>query len=1163
MSHTELLDSYQLDDRYLRDTGRVFLTGTQALVRLPLMQRALDRQAGLNTAGFISGYRGSPLGGYDQALWQARDLLDRNQIRFQPGVNEDLAASAIMGTQQIENDPHRTVDGVFAIWYGKGPGIDRSGDALRHGNAMGSSPHGGVLVVAGDDHGAVSSSFPHQSDVAFMAWMMPTLNPATIAEYLSYGLYGIALSRFSGTWVGFKAISESVESGVSLVLPPPPQFRIPADFTPPPGGLHQKLPELPGTYVEERLQAKIAAVRAFAHANPLDYTVFGLRDARFGMVTTGKGHLDAMEALRLLGIDESKAREIGIDVYKVGMVWPLDVAGIKRFLAGKEEFLVVEEKRGIIESELKESFYDYSGNKPHYMVGKFDETGQPLVPWTGELSPTLLAPIIAQRIQRVFPHLDFTRQLAALREARVESKPIIGVSRTPYFCSGCPHSSSTHVPDGSEAQTGIGCHVMAAWMDRNTTGTLFQMGAEGVNWVGRSPFNGNRHIFQNMGEGTYFHSGLMAIRQAVAAKINITYKILYNDAVAMTGGQPVDGQLSVPMIAQQVRAEGVQRIALVARYPDTYIGDGSLPTGTTLHAREEIDAVQRELREVPGTSVLIYEQTCATELRRRRKRGKAEVPAERVFINELVCEGCGDCAVQSNCLSVVPVDTPFGRKKRIDQSTCNVDLSCLKGNCPSLVTVTGVQLRRPESAGLSEAVRARIEALPAPDVQLHAQTHDLLVTGVGGTGVVTVGALITMAAHLEGKGASVLDFMGFAQKGGAVLGYVRLGRTPADLHQSRIDSGMADSWIACDLVVATSPKAMATLKRNTTRIAASTSMIQTGDFLRHPDADIGNTERLTTLARAVGEGNLTELDASTYALKLMGDTVFANIMTLGFAWQQGLVPVSREALARAIELNGVAIKANQAAFQWGRLLAVDPDFVHVQAGTTPQPAETLEHAINRRRDYLAEYQDAELAERYAQAIQTIRAREASVAVNDLAVTEMTVKLYFRLLAHKDAYEVARLFVSPGFAESVNASFSGTPRINYHLAPGALFGRPGSRLTKRRYGAWFRLPLRILASLRPLRGTWIDPFRHTPEAATQRELLAQFETLLAFASNQMTAANRAGILEQISVFAGVRGFGSIRESAAREALKRLEMLRKSASAAKVAPAPGPKAQATSS
>ncbi len=664
--------TYKLDDRYDQTEGRVFLTGTQALVRIMLDQARRDREAGLNTAGFVSGYRGSPLGGLDLEYWRIKDRVAKAGVKFLPAVNEDLGATAVLGAQQAHLDPQAEVEGVFSMWYGKGPGVDRSGDALKHGNAYGSAPKGGVLVVAGDDHGCVSSSMPHQSDVGFMSWFMPTLNPASVAEYQAFGEYGIALSRFSGTWVGFKAISETVESGASVTLTPDRVFNQP-DYTAPPGGLYVRLGDLPSPEIETRLHHKLDAVQAFMRANPIDRHIYDTQDASFGIVTTGKGHLDTMEALRLLGLDEAACRRLGIDIYKIGMVWPLALDDALDFVKGKREVLVIEEKRGIIESQFKEAFYDWPGSKPARMVGKHDENLEELVPWTGELSPLKLLPIIAARLSAFFPEENLLEKARALTDQPSVLLNVPGATRTPYFCSGCPHNSSTKLPEGSKANSGIGCHVMASWMDRETAG-FAQMGGEGVPWIATSMFNGGKHVFQNLGEGTWYHSGSLAIRQAVAAKTNITYKILYNDAVAMTGGQPVDGPVSVAAIAQACRAEGVARIALVSDRPGL-LEKGDFPAGTTFDHRSALDRVQRELRDIPGATVLIYEQTCATEKRRKRKRGLMDDPKKFVMINELVCEGCGDCSLESNCLSVEPKKTEFGTKRQINQSTCNKDYS--------------------------------------------------------------------------------------------------------------------------------------------------------------------------------------------------------------------------------------------------------------------------------------------------------------------------------------------------------------------------------------------------------------------------------------------------------------------------------------------------------
>ena len=1113
---------YKLEDRYTKDRGRVFLTGTQALVRAVLDQAQRDAAAGLETAGFVSGYRGSPLGGVDLELWRAEKLIKQNRIEFLPAVNEDLAATAVLGSQQVETNPDRKVTGVFGLWYGKGPGVDRAGDALKHGNAYGSSPHGGVLVVAGDDHGCVSSSMPHQSDVAFMAWFMPTLNPASIAEYLSFAEYGYALSRFSGMWVGFKAISETVEAGASVKLLPPRTFQTP-EFEMPPGGLHYRWPDLPGPQIEERMEAKKHAVLAFAEANPIDRHIYVVPEATYGIVTSGKAHLDLMEALRLLGLGEAECRRIGIDIYKIGMVWPLARRAALDFVRGKHEILVVEEKRGIIESQFKEYFYDYPGDKPHAMVGKRDEQGDRLIPWTGELSPRLLAPIVAKRLDAMFPGLDLETRAANLLPESDRIIQIPGASRTPYFCSGCPHNSSTKVPEGSKALAGIGCHFMASWMDRETT-SLIQMGGEGVNWAASSRFTGNGHIFQNLGEGTYYHSGSMAIRQAIAAAANITYKILYNDAVAMTGGQPVDGPVSVNGIAHAVRAEGVQRIALVSDDPGKFDA-ADLPSGVTIHHRRDLDPVQRELREVPGVSVLVYEQACATEKRRRRKRGTLEDPKRFAFINDLVCEGCGDCSVESNCLSVEPKETPFGRKRKINLSSCNKDFSCLNGFCPSFVTVEGATRRKTLTSG---DFAARAAHMPGPAMPALDAPYDLLVTGVGGTGVITVGAVITMAAHIEGKGASVLDFTGFAQKFGPVLSYIRLGSRPDAINQVRIDHGSADALIGCDLVVSSSPKASTTYRRGT-RAVVNTAEMPTGDVVRFRDADLAAGARLAAIGRVVGQGNLSTFNATELAENLLGDAVFANMIMLGFAWQSGLVPVSLDALMGAIELNGVEVAKNGEAFAVGRLARAKPDFATPESQRTAA-AETLEQLIARRENFLVAYQDAAWAARYRARIQRIR--EAERAYGSEALTEAVARSLFKLMSYKDEYEVARLHMETNFLDDLRRNFDGEYKVHYHLAPPLLpLGKDArGRPRKREFGTWIQIPFRLLARLKKLRGTAFDVFGYTSERRMERSLIDWYDGLIETMVARLRSEEPRALLALARAPLEIRGYGPIKENA---------------------------------
>ncbi|MBM1633112.1 indolepyruvate ferredoxin oxidoreductase family protein [Sulfitobacter mediterraneus] len=1121
--------TYQLDDRYAQVRGRVFMTGTQALTRIMLDQARRDRDAGMNTAGFVSGYRGSPLGGLDQEMWRIAPRLEENRIKFMPAVNEDLGATAVLGAQQAHLDPHAEVDGVFSMWYGKGPGVDRSGDALKHGNAYGSAPKGGVLVVAGDDHGCVSSSMPHQSDVAFMAWFMPTLNPASVAEYQSFGEYGFALSRFSGTWVGFKAISETVESGASVDLLPDRTFKQP-DYTAPAGGLHVRLGDLPSPGIETRIHDKLEAVEAFVEANPIDRKIYDIDDAPFGIVSTGKGHLDLMEALRLLGLSEEKCRALGIDIYKVGMVWPLARRDALEFVKGKKEVLVIEEKRGIIESQFKEAFYDWPGSKPQRMVGKHDENLEELVPWTGELSPLKLVPIIAARLDAFFPSEKLMERAKALTSTPVPVLNVPGANRTPYFCSGCPHNTSTKLPAGSKAASGIGCHVMASWMDRDTAG-FAQMGGEGVPWIATSLFNGGKHIFQNLGEGTWYHSGSLAIRQAVAAKANITYKILYNDAVAMTGGQPVDGPVSVSGIAQAARAEGVNRIALVSDHPEKFTR-ADFPAGTSFDHRRDLDTVQRELREIPGVTVLIYEQTCATEKRRKRKRGQMDDPKRFVMINDLVCEGCGDCSLESNCLSVEPKKTEFGTRRKINQSTCNKDYSCLNGFCPSFVTIEGGERRKKSGAGLD--VDSMVADLPRPKLPTLDQPFDLLVTGVGGTGVVTVGALISMAAHLEGKGASVLDFTGFAQKFGTVLGYVRLAKSPDAVHQVRIDESSADAVIGCDMVVSSAPKASAHYRKGT-RIVLNRAEMPTGDLVLNRDADLRIDDREDVIAGVVGAENLSAFDANAMAERLMGDAVFANVMMLGFAWQKSLVPVSLDALCQAIELNGVAPDRNKTAFAYGRIMADSPALL-TQDEKAPTTDESVSALIARRMAFLTDYQNAAYAARYQSKLETFAQTGASEELIRAAA-----KSLFKLMAYKDEYEVARLHAHSGFTDQIAQDFEGDYKIKYHLAPPLwptgkdTRGRP----FKKTFGPWMGNAFALLARMKGLRGTWADVFRYGADRKLEIALIGWFEEVME--QVKTAALDEEAALAVLTAPMEIRGYGPVKEKAAAQAKEKVAAL----------------------
>ncbi|NKD54202.1 MULTISPECIES: indolepyruvate ferredoxin oxidoreductase family protein [unclassified Haematospirillum] len=1131
---------YTLEDRYNRTEGRVWLTGTQALVRLVLMQKRRDLQAGLQTEGFISGYRGSPLGGYDQALWQARNLLLASGIHFQPAVNEELAATAILGTQQVESSGESRVKGVFSLWYGKGPGLDRSGDAIRIGSAYGSSPNGGVLLVVGDDHGAVSSSMPFQSEQAFASWNVPVLHPANIADYLEFGLYGWALSRFSGTWVGFKAISETVESACSIELSPHSlHICNPDDFIAPPGGLHYRWPDMPGPGLEERQFAKKEAVLAFARANPALNQYLGNQDqAVFGIIATGKAFTDLKESLMRLGLGMVDLQQRGIRILYPGLTWPLEPESIRRFAHGLREILVVEEKHSFVEEQVKSILY---GNRNAPLItGKTDGAGQNLLPSSGELRPSRIAPILVQRLGPYVPDLleQLNSKLAAIVPPPGSGQSPSEIRRIPYFCSGCPHSSSTLIPEGAKAFAGIGCHFMASWMDRNTGG-LTQMGGEGANWVGQAPFSLRTHVFQNIGDGTFFHSGSLALRQAVAAGTTLTYKILFNDAVAMTGGQPHDGNLTVDQITRLVHAEGVRRIAVVTDDPDKYPRTLNFAPGVTIHHRRDINQVQRELATHRGVSVLVYDQMCAAEKRRKRKRGLLADPPRRLMINEAVCEGCGDCGMQSNCLSLQPVETPAGRKRQIDQSSCNKDFLCVDGFCPSFVSIRSAELRKPKGVDDTPDLAARLANLPIPHrPSVLEKPWEILVTGVGGTGVVTIGALLCMAAHLEGKGASVLDFMGFAQKGGSVLSHVRIASIPDALNQARIDREQADVLLACDMVVATSPDSLGTLCPGYSQVICNTLEIQTGSFTRDPDFSVQGDRLLSILEACVGADHVQRLNAGQLATALTGDSIMANIFLLGFAVQKGLVPVSLEALDRAIALNGVAIDANRRALAWGRLAAVDPDYVQSMAnrGREPQQdTDDLDTVIANATRHLTDWQNEQWAEEYCSFVKQVEEKEARIS-GKRDLTLATARNLAKLMSYKDEYEVARLYTDHTFRERIRQTFGDSARVSVHLAPPLLvwLKRPDSKPRKYEFGPWIFAVFNILARLKMLRGSWLDPFGYTKERRTERSLISEYRHHIREVCTSLHPDALHLAVKIASVPEQIRGFGHIKEKSIEKA-----------------------------
>ncbi|AWK87172.1 indolepyruvate ferredoxin oxidoreductase family protein [Azospirillum thermophilum] len=1133
------LATVSLDDKYALEQGRVYLTGTQALVRLPMMQRQRDLAAGLNTGCFISGYRGSPLGGFDQNLWNARKFLEKNHIRFQPGVNEELGATAVWGSQQVGMFPGARYDGVFAMWYGKGPGVDRSGDVFKHANAAGTSRNGGVLVLTGDDHNAKSSTFPHQSEHAFMHAMIPVLNPSGVQEILDYGLIGWAMSRYSGCWIAMKTIAETVDTSASVYIDPHRVSPLaPTDFPIPQGGLNIRWPDPPLEQEYRLMKHKLYAALAFARANKLDKVMLESARPRFGIVTTGKSYLDVRQAFDELGITEEMAADWGITVYKVGMPWPLERDGVRHFAEGLEEIVVVEEKRAVIENQLKEQLYNWHPDVRPRVVGKFDEEGEWILPSAGELSPAQIAVVIGRRLERFVDNENLKRRVAFLDAQERQKAHQARVIRKPTFCSGCPHNTSTVVPDGSRALGGIGCHYMATWLDRKTD-TFTQMGGEGVPWVGQAAFTEEQHIFANLGDGTYYHSGILAIRQAIAAKVNITYKILFNDAVAMTGGQPVDGTLTVQSLAAQLRAEGVQRIVVVSDEPEKYGVGSGLPQYTTVEHRDDLDRVQKEMREVGGVSVLIYDQTCATEKRRRRKRGKMVDPARRVVINELVCEGCGDCSAKSSCVSVVPLETEFGRKRQIDQSSCNKDYSCTKGFCPSFVTVEGGQLRKPKPA--AKAVDSA--PLPAPALPaLDGKPWSIYVTGVGGTGVVTIGALIGMAAHIEGKGVGVLDMTGLAQKGGAVTSHIRIAPTPEDIHSVRIAAGGADAVLGCDIVVAAAGDGLSKMTAGRTRAIINTHDTITADFIKKPDMVIPVRDLVGDIRKACGgDQSVDAFDATRLATALLGDSIYANPFLMGYAWQKGLIPLSEDAILKAIELNGVSVRLNSDAFQWGRRAAVDLAAVEALAAPAPvaqdgsfiidqrRPSQSLDEIIERRTRFLTDYQDAAYAARYHALVDWTRRIEQQKVPGSTALTEAVARAHFKLMAYKDEYEVARLYTDTGFVENVARMFEGDWKLTFHMAPPVMgeTDETGGEPRKKTFGPWMLRFLKILAKGKRLRGTALDPFGRLAERKLERRLIEEYEGVMGEVLHTLTRDNHALAVEIAGLPMEMRGYGHIK------------------------------------
>ena len=1119
-----------LADKFDLSIERVLLTGGQAAVRLMLTQHERDRRAGLNTAGYVSGYRGSPIAGLEGQMKRAARQAAAANIVFQPAINEELAATMLWGSQQAELRGDGKYDGVFGLWYGKGPGVDRSGDALRHANHAGTSKHGGVVALMGDDHTCESSTTAHQSEYAFADAMIPILNPAGVQEILDYGVIGFALSRYAGTWVGIKCVKDNIEATavcdgrVDRIAVTPP-----TDFAMPDGGLNIRLADTPLEREARLHDFKRDAVLAFARANKLDQVVWsGGASPRIGIVSTGKSYLDTRQALEELGIDEDRAAALGIRLYKVAMTWPLEPEGLRAFADGLDTIIVVEEKRSLIEVQAREELYGSPGAPQ--IFGKYDEHRNWLFPAKGALEPTQIALGLGERILRQADDGALKSRLAELRQlvGNAPAEPA-AMPRTPYFCAGCPHNTSTVVPEGSRAYAGIGCHYMAQWMDRSTLG-FTQMGGEGANWVGEAPFSKTPHVFQNLGDGTYVHSGSLAIRAAVAAGTNITYKILFNDAVAMTGGQAIDGGKTAAQVAREVAAEGVRRVVLVTDEPEKYANEIHLPPFTGVHHRDELDGVQKELRSVPGVTVMIYDQTCAAEKRRRRKRGIMPDPDKRVFINAAVCEGCGDCGVQSNCVAILPLETDLGRKRQIDQSACNKDFSCLKGFCPSFVTLSGATPAKRRGGGV-EGLDAVFAGLPEPKQPGLDRPYQILVTGVGGTGVVTVAAVLGEAAYLEGKAFGGIEMTGMAQKGGAVACHTRVARTPDEIHAIRIPLGGADLVLGGDLLVTGSPGVLATFARGTTKAVVSSYELLTGEFTHNPALSLP-TERLRReIEDKAGAGNLRLIDAHAIAEKVFGDSIGANMLLLGYAVQQGLVPVGVAAIEQAIEVNGAAVEMNRRAFRLGRAVAQDAGLAErLLAADAPAAVDnSLDGLVARRAAFLTDYQDTAYAGRFKAQVAQISAAEQRAMPGSEALTRAAAEGLFKLMAIKDEYEVARLYTDGNFARELAEKFDGAPHVTVHLSPPLIAGLDNAtgRPRKMAFGPWMLTVMRYMAKFKGLRGSAFDPFGWSTERKGERALLSDHETLLAEIAANVTSANHNTAVGLANAIREIKGFGPVK------------------------------------
>ena len=1133
-----------LDDKYTQEGGTVFMSSVQALVRVPIAQKRRDTAAGLNTAGYITGYRGSPLGVYDTALWAAGKHLKANSIEFIPGVNEELAAASVRGSQQLHWFDKPLYDGVFALWYAKGLGVDRGHEALKMGNFEGSAKHGGVLVVAGDDHGGKSSATAHQSEQVLAAAMIPILYPSNTEEILEFGLYGIAMSRFTGLWVSLKGTNDTLEATAS-VNTDVENFTViePTDYPKPANSLNILKEEIFPVPQEQKLvRFRLPAAQAFVRANKLDRTIYDSNRRTLGIVTAGKSYLDVRQALADLGISEARAHLLGIRIYKLGMTWPVEPQGLAEFVKGHSEILVVEEKRAFIEDQVRSLLYNQTDPacRPP-ITGKLDLQGNMLIPADGETSPAMLCDVIGKRLEALgLLDGEVGDMVSARRNELVAtaSVPSANIIRTAYFCSGCPHNSSTVVPEGHLAFAGVGCHALAHFMPGRPTAWAAQMGAEGTLWIGLHRFTGIKHAFQNLGDGTYFHSGSLGIRASVGAGSNITYKLLYNDAIAMTGGQPYDGKLTIDMMARQVAAEGVQKVVIVTDQPEKYPAGVKWPEGLTIHHRSELVTVEEQLSNIPGVTALIFDQTCAAEKRRRRKRGLMVDPDKRAFINAEVCEGCGDCSVKSNCVSVQPLETSLGRKRQIDQSNCNKDFSCVNGFCPSFVTLYGAKVRKAEKSALKVDPESIFAQLPVPVMPALNDNYGILVTGIGGTGVLTVSAILGMAAHLEGRGCSIMDMTGMAQKNGAVLSHLRLAPNRSEIYSTRIGPASAAVVIGCDMVVTAGMEALKAVRPGVTHSVINSTIVPTAQFQSNKNVDFQEAGLINNIKKVNGADKVSAIDATRIATALLGDSIATNLFMVGYAVQKGLVPLSIATIEEAIRLNGVAVTMNMHAFNWGRVAAHDPVLVEqiadqMKARTTSEiehKVETLDDVIAIRRKLLTDYQNLAYANKYSELVEWVRKREHELLPGSERLTSAVAHIYAKVMAYKDEYEVARLYTSGSFKQKLNETFEGDFEVRFNLAP-PLFSKKDPRtgeLIKKEYPSWMMNAFNVLARFKSLRGTALDIFGKTEERRMERRLIGEYEALVRHVIDKFSPEKVDAAVELLSLYDDIRGFGHVKE-----------------------------------